>query len=390
MKDINTRQHVFCLGGLENTLAVARHARRSGADTMYFDSISTSAAFSRCVQFVPLTSADEPEIFSCLKKAKGQIAEESPLIFFNSDPFVRFALNHRKVLQKEFTFLLPSSKVIECALDKKRMVEIFPPHLLPIEYCVECSSDLSKLPLPVIVKPRDTSFGLPFKTKILETRQQAEDFAEHFGGMLEGFLFQEIVSNKPGRLVSIFFYRRTDRGFISVAIERERMNPSWGGVGCLIKKTEFLHTRMLEEVLQMAGYEGLGEIDLFETENSMIMFDLNVRLPGWAFFAEKCGIDLLGMYLEDLSRGALRKQGSRKTSRGAVIRAIDIINDAQTVFHPRKGLFASGKLTITEYLKSLKGVRGVYLFDMHDWGPFLHKIYDEFRVFLKKSRKGDT
>lgn len=368
---------------------MARHARRCGADTMYFDSISTSAAFSRCVQFVPLTSADEPEIFSCLKKAKGQIAEESPLIFFNSDPFVRFALNHRKVLQKEFTFLLPSSKVIECALDKKRMVEIFPPHLLPIEYCVECSSDLSKLPLPVIVKPRDTSFGLPFKTKILETRQQAEDFAEHFGGMLEGFLFQEIVSNKPGRLVSIFFYRRTDRGFISVAIERERMNPSWGGVGCLIKKTEFLHTGMLEEALKMIGYEGLGEIDVFETENSMIMFDLNVRLPGWAFFAETCGVDLLGMYLDDMSNGTLRSSRRREPCRASVIKALDILNDAEAVFHPRKGLIANGKLTVGQYLKSLKGVRGAYLIDFQDIGPFFHKFYDELRTFLCKKRKCD-
>ncbi len=381
--------HFVCLGGNENTLAVARYAHRCGSGAMYFDVTKTSAAFSRYVEYMPLMSSTGTEILSRLTITRKRLQEKTPLIFFNSDPFVRFALNFRQDLEKEFTFLIPSRKIIECALDKKRMPEIFPHHLLPEEYPIESSKDLDRLPLPVIVKPRDTSFGLPFKTKVLESRQQIEDFAERFGEELDGFLFQEIVTRRPGRLVSIFFYRRPDGRLHTIAIERERMNPFWGGVGCLIKKTEFLHDRLLAEALKEADYEGLGEVDVFETENSMIMFDLNVRLPGWAFFAEICGVDLLGMYLDDMSKGSLRAFHPRTPCRKSVIKAVDLLNDTEAVFHPRNGLIANGKLTVGQYLKSLKGVRGAYLIDSRDMGPFLHKFYDELRTFLRKRLKID-
>lgn len=370
-------KNIFCLGGHENTLALSRYASGLGIKTIYFDFDKTETSFSRRILFKKLGKMSEDEILSYLLEVKENLGGNKPFIFFNSDYFVRFANNHRSVLTDEFNFIIPDSKIIECALDKGRMDEILPVKLLPIRFPVKTTDQLLCLSPPLIVKPRDTSKETPFKTRILKSLTEFSNFANIYNGQFGNFLFQEVINEPGGRLISIFFYINPEGRFYSVAIERERMNPHWGGVGCLIKATKCEFAEQIEKVLRQMDYVGLGEIDVYESRGKITIFDLNVRLPGWAFFAKKCGADLMGMYLMDLSKGTLALTQRAVSNSDRSIKAIDLINDMEVVFHPRKGLLFNGKLTVGQYLKSLRGVRSFFIFNLFDFRPFFYKMMME-------------
>ena len=382
-----SKKYIFCLGGQENTLALARYGDKIGMKAIYFDFEKTPASFSKYVQFEKLERMTEDEVFSRVLNTKHNLREDKPFIFFNSDNFVRFAANHRLGLEREFNFTIPTQKIIECALDKSRMDEILPSDVLPVSFPVENRNQLLSLTPPLIVKARDTSRERTFKTMVLSSSSDFMSFAQKNDGNLKDFLFQRLVRERGGRLISVFFYRNTEGGFYSVAIERERMNPYWGGVGCLIKAIKWDFTEFIEKILRQMDYLGFGEIDLFEYEGKITIFDLNVRLPSWAFLAKILGVDLIGIYLRDLSNGAVSIVENKKENSNRCIKAIDLINDMEVVFHPRKGLLFKRMLTFKEYLNSIRDVRYFFIFNLIDFRPFLYKMMREFsNVFWKKNR----
>lgn len=131
-------------------------------------------------------------------------------------------------------------------------------------------------------------------------------------------------------------------------------------------------------------YVGLGEIDVYEFKGKITIFDLNVRLPSWAFFAKKCGVDLMRMYLRDLSKGTITLTERAASNSDRSIKAIDLINDMEVVFHPRKGLLFNGKLTVAQYVKSIRGVRCFFIFNIVDFRPFFYKMMMELLNTVRK------
>ena len=381
-----SREYIFCLGGQENTLALARYGSMLGVKVVYLDYEETPASFSRYVQFQKLERTTEKGILEQVLRMKHSIGADKPFIFFNSDNFVRFAFHHRPALAGEFDFIIPAQKIIDCALDKGKMNQILPEEVLPISFPVEGVDDLLRLIPPLMVKARDTSKQRTFKTLVLESRMHCGSFAQNNDGQLKDFLFQEVVKEVGGRLVSVFFYRDHEGRFCSVAMERERMNPYWGGVGCLIKVIRFEFIDLIREMFREMGYVGLGEIDLFESKGKITIFDLNVRLPSWAFLAKIAGVDLIGMYLRDLSGGAFNVIQRKKNNSKRCIKAIDLINDVEAVFHPRKGLFFKRMITLREYVKSVRSVRYFFIFNLVDFRPFFHKMIMEFANAFRKKR----
>lgn len=379
---MHSRKFIFCLGGLENTLALARYGNKIGMKVAYFDFEKTPASFSKYVHFQKLEKKTENEVLRRVLDMKYSLGEDKPLIFFNSDNFVRLVFNHRLILEEEFDFIIPAQKVIECALDKSKMNEILPGEVLPIRFPVEKTDDLLKLPLPSMVKVKDTSKKRTFKTVVLNSYSDVMTFAERNDGQLKDFLFQEVVKAPEGKLISVFFYRNNEGRFYSVAIERKRMNPHWGGVGCLIKAIKWDFTEFIEKILRQMDYVGLGEIDLFECEGKITIFDLNVRLPSWAFLAENSGVDLIGMYLVDVSNGVFGITKNNTSSSNKCIKAIDLINDLEAVFHPRKGLLFNRMLTFREYLNSIRDVRYSFIFSLIDFRPFFYKMIMELGNIL--------
>lgn len=374
---MRSKRYIFCLGGEENTLALARYGNKLGMKVVYFDFEKTAASFSKYVQFEKLDRMAENEVLTRVLNTKYKLGEDRPFIFFNSDNFVRFVFKYRLSLEREFNFTIPAQEIIECALDKSRMREILPWEVLPISFPVEKSRDLLSLAPPLLVKARDTSKERTFKTAILISNSDVIEFAGKNDGQLKDFLFQEVVKAPEGRLVSVFFYRNHLGRFYSVAIERERMNPHWGGVGCLIKAIRWDSTELIERMLDQMDYVGLGEIDLFECEGKITIFDLNVRLPSWTFLAKILGVDLIGMYLRDLSNGAFSVVENDMYNGNKCIKAIDLINDLEVVFHPRKGLLFNRMLTFREYLNSIRDVRYFFIFNSIDFRPFFYKMIME-------------
>lgn len=383
---MHLRENIFCLGGEENTLALARYGNKLGMRVVYFDFKKTAASFSKYVHFKKLEKVTGLENLKRVIETKFTVGEDKPFIFFNSDDFVRFGHNHRKNLASEFNFMIPRQKIIECALDKFKMGEILPVEVLPTSFVVEKVDELLRLTPPLMVKPRDTSEQIPFKTMILSSLYDLNNFVQRNNGQLEKFLFQNVVRDPGGKLVSIFFYRNPEGRFYSIAMERERMNPYWGGVGCLIKAIRSDLTELVEKMLQQMDYVGLGEIDLFESKGKITIFDLNVRLPSWAFLAKIAGVDLIGIYLRDLSKGAVNVIEIKNNNSNRCIKAIDVINDMEVVFHPRKGLLFKRMITLREYLNSIRNVRHFFMFNLIDFKPFFYKMAMEFINAFRKNR----
>jgi len=368
------QNQVLCLGGEENTLGLARYMSRFGFKTVYWDNNRTVASSSKHVLFSKLPPVSDTELLQRIVGLEKGLDGHKPLAFFNSDRFVRFGNTQRERLAEICTFLVPESRIIECALDKSRMAEIFPRELLADTFPVETHRDLVSINQPTVVKPKDTSEPMPFKTEILSTPAEFEHFGTKYAGQLGRFLFQELVGGPEARLVSIFFYRSPGGEVYSLSIERERMIPYWGGIGCLIRRTNCESVKSIEKALSGMGYVGLGEVDVCENQGRITVFDLNVRLPSWAFFAEKCGMDMIGLYSRDVMNGNL---GVKPVSTGLTGRngkAIDLINDFITVFHPKEGALVNRVLTPWQYLKSLRGVRHFYILSFKDLGPFLYRL----------------
>jgi predicted ATP-grasp superfamily ATP-dependent carboligase len=187
-------------------------------------------------------------------------------------------------------------------------------------------------------------------------------------------VFQEVLENNTGRLVSIFFYVSPVGEFRSVAIQRERMIPYWGGVASLISLTQSKSTRLIQRFLEDMNYCGLGEIDLYESKERIAIFDLNVRLSSWAFFAEKCGTDLIGPYMRDLGKGQLSFNNGTPGDKQGQLKAIDIMNDIFTSFHPKEGILVNNVITLRQYIRSLRGVKCFYILSLNDVFPFLYRL----------------
>jgi predicted ATP-grasp superfamily ATP-dependent carboligase len=368
------QNQVLCLGGEENTLGLARYMSRFGFKTVYWDNHRTVASSSKHVLFCKVPPVSDTDLLQRIVGLGKGLDGHKPLAFFNSDRFVRFGNAQREGLAERFAFLIPESRIIECALDKSRMAEIFPKELLADTFIVETHRDLVSLSQPVVVKPRDTSVPMPFKTEILSTPDELEQFGSKYEGKLGRFLFQELVGGPEARLVSIFFYRSPGGEVYSLSIERERMIPYWGGIGCLIRRTNCESAKAIEKALSSMHYVGLGEVDVCEGRGRITVFDLNVRLPSWAFFAEKCGIDLIGLYSRDVTNGNLGVKPVSTGLTGRNAKAIDLINDLITVFHPKEGALVNRALTPWQYLKSLRGVRHFYILSFKDFGPFLYRL----------------
>lgn len=368
------KNYVFCLGGAENTLGLARYMSRSGFKTVYFDDHHTIASFCKYLEFHKLSEMSDADLVRLILALEKDLRGNRQPIFFNSDRFVCFANKQRKNLEEKFAFLIPDSRVIECALDKSRMGEIFPSELLPNAFALQTYEDLLSVKQRIVVKPRDTSGPIPFKMKLLNSASDLAEFGNRYNAQLSDFLFQEVVGGPKTRLVSIFFYRSAGGQFYSVPIEKERMIPYWGGVGCLIRSSNCDSVEPIERALSQMGYVGLGEVDLCESQGRITVFDLNVRLPSWAFFAEKCGIDMVGLYSRDVTSGLCGRKivSSAVNCRNA--KAIDLVNDIITVFHPKEGLLVNRVLTPWQYLKSLHGVRYFYVLRFNDFAPFLYKL----------------
>jgi hypothetical protein len=125
------------------------------------------------------------------------------------------------------------------------------------------------------------------------------------------------------------------------------------------------------------NYVGIGEIDTLESPKKITIFDLNARLPSWTFFSEKCGIDLIGIYLRDTYGDSFENIHVCKNNLQGNIKAIDLINDFKTVFSPEKGLLFNGKITISEYFRSLLGIKYFYTLSLDDLHPFLYILKNE-------------
>lgn len=380
----NFRKYVICLGGYENTLAVARYVQKYGFKTLYYNFDETPASFSKYVQFRKLKKLPDEKVLYLLLKAEEHSGYKNPLIFFNNDYFVSFANKYREVLSKAFRFIIPDYDIIKCALNKSKMNQILPAELLPRSFMVETGNQYKNLTLPFLVKPKITSEETPFKTKRIISISDMTNFSKMFSNRFEDFLFQEIIDDPEGRLISVFFYRSPSGTFHSLAVERERMNPPWGGIGTLIKLANCNFIQLIECLLSQINYVGLGEIDTFSFRNKITLFDLNARLPSWAFFAEKCGKDLMGLYLKDLSDGSFTIKDDGSNQEENSIKAIDIINDLIVIFHPEIGILRNREISLKQYLKSLTNIRCFFIFNISDFRPFVFKLKTAFRNTFRK------
>jgi predicted ATP-grasp superfamily ATP-dependent carboligase len=378
------RNSILCLGGEENTLGLARYMSRFGLKTVYCDSRRTVASSSKHVVFWKLPCGSDADLLQRFARLGMGLDGHKHLLFFNSDRFVKFGNTQRESLAERFDFMIPDARIVECALDKSRMSEIFPKELLADNFPVETHGDLISINQPLMVKPKNTSEPMPFKTAILSTPAEIERFGRKYERQLTRFLFQELVGGPESRLVSIFFYRSPRGEVYTLSIERERMIPYWGGIGCLIQSTHCQSAMSIEKALSIMRYVGLGEVDVCETHDRTTVFDLNVRLPSWAFFAEKCGMDLIGLYSRDVLNGNYGVKVVSAGAPGGDVKAIDLINDIITVFHPKEGALVNGVLTPWQYLKSLRGVRHFYILSFKDLGPFLFRLGTTLKHLLAR------
>jgi D-aspartate ligase len=377
-----------CTTGLQTARIFARH--RVPVIGVAKDPAHSCCRTRACDRVVAADTAG-PGLVDALVRL-GQDVGRRMVLLPCTDPSVVLVSRAREALEPWFDFALPDVDTIETLVDKGSFYEFAQREGLPVPptYLVQSAEELiaaaGMLQFPVVVKPalKGPEWNRSSGAKAFRVENPTDLLAlyEQCAGWSDRLLVQEWIAGGDTDHYTCNCYFGVDGEPLVVFTTRKlRQWPPFGGEACLgVESRNDTVTAETIRLFKKAGYHGLGYLEMKRDARTgqYLIIEPNVGRPtGRSALAEAAGVELLYTLYCDLLGQPLPANREQKY-RGA--KWIHLRRDLQSsLYH-----WWRGELSVSEWLRSLRGLKTDALFAWRDPVPFWA---DLARVILNLRRK---
>ncbi len=320
-----------------------------------------------------------------------------PVLFITSDLHLTVILRCRAKLEAYFSMPYASLSTVEKLVDKILFYQVLDE--LKVSHAqTYLPKDLSTVQMiaphldyPFIIKPvQSARFSKKFGNKCLKINN-CKELLERYGEAIKGedrLIIQKEILGAERYLVYVYMNHES----VPLAVccyKKIRIVPIDYGNAVVCKtawEPEIID--MCVNVLTALNFSGLaeGEIQRDEIDGKLKLVEINARSTTEVRLAARCGKNMEYIaYMDMLGIAELVEPVNNQE-----ILWIDILGDLRAVFS-KDGYLSQGKITISQWLHSLRGKREFAYFNVADPLPFFILLWRFFRTFIfKKERFSDV
>jgi len=379
MRRVNS---AIVLGMFETGLGVGRSLGRSGIEVIGMDFKKDVGFHSRYInaRICPHPIDRENEFVDFLLEfGKKQI--ERPVIFVTSDDFLVSVSSNRDCLKRYFLMNFPDEKVIKAIIDKFQQYELVRSVGIPAPktFLPKSLKDISrirrKLNYPVFVKACEVnswrrSIGASIKGFVVNSDHEFEDAFQTIFERRSRAIVQEIVQGPDtNHFKACCYISQKGEFLLAFTLQKIRQQPIRFGVGAIVRSIHY--PKLLEigkRLFTALGYRGIGsaEFKLDEKDGELKLIELNPRYWQQNILADRCGMNFpLTDYLETTGQKPMVISDFREG-----IKWVNVYMDFNSYLSYRM----RKKITLSEWLSSLRGTKVFSDFASDDIQPALYEI----------------
>jgi D-aspartate ligase len=303
---------------------------------------------------------------------------EGWVVFPNSDQIVRVLSRNREVLQRFYRIPVPGWDVIKCVYIKENTYKIAHQNGIPAPktYYSTALEELleNDLPYPIVIKPsiRDNFYSkVKIKAFLVRNEDELIRIYRQVSEVIDPseILVQEFLQGGPKNLYSFCPFFKDGRVIAGIAGRRARQHPmDFGHSTTYAELVDIPEMKAVaERFLSLIGYYGVGEVEfMFDpNEGSYKLIEVNPRVWGWHSLAIYAGVDLPYMLYKDMLGQTIDPPAKVKD-----VRWTRLTTDIPTVALE----IAKGRMTIGEYLRTVKRGNRDAVFSIRDPLPFVAEL----------------
>lgn len=307
----------------------------------------------------------------------------------SNDHAVYTLAKHRLKLECYYKLVTSELEIIERIYDKLKLLDIAKNIDVPIpvtqSFCYENDPVLPSMRFPVITKGRNgLSFFKAIHKKALlsenedELRQQLRMIGQKFA--IDKTFTQELIPfDGSNKTISFTAFCVAGEIMSHWTGEKLREHPPRFGTATFAQSTyiEDCHIQSIS-LLKALNYTGVCEVEYLRDprDNKYKLIEINARTWLWVGLAKACGIDyakIIYDYANNISYNYLKDYRKK-------IRWINFITD----FPISVKLIFKGQLTLSQYIKSLCGIKVNAIFKITDPLPAFMIIIMGLYLYKKR------
>lgn len=300
------------------------------------------------------------------------------VVFPNSDETVYVLSKHKKVLSKYYRIPTPDWDIIKHVYIKKNTYQLAEGEGIPVPksyHAMNMDELLSQeIEFPVVMKPsiRDHFYGkAKSKAYLVKTRDKLKNTYERMCEFIDPseVLVQEFIPGGPKNLYSFCPFFKEGKVITSVMGRRARQHPmDFGHASTFVECVDIPRMRELgEKFLRLIGFYGIAEVEFMADprDNEFKLIEINPRLWGWHTLGIAAGVDFPYLLYKDMVGGEVEVQDPSRN-----MKWVRLVTDVPTVLLE----VARGRMTVSEYVRSMKGKKEFAVLSIDDPLPFIAEI----------------
>lgn len=381
----------FILGASNTSLGAVRSLGREGIPVIVLDpNFGSIGFFSRYGKGIvcPNSEENEDEYIDFLLALGKQLNSKGVLIS-GSDADIFAVLKHRDELERYYRFAMAEFEVVEKLTNKRKFYETLDKLDMPRPktYFPNGISAIDRISegitYPCIVKPIfSTNFGKDFSVKLFRAESAPELVKAYGKATSSGYevVIQEVI---PGSDVNIYgfcsYFNHNSEPLGIFIYKKLRGYPEGFGICSLVESAfEPEIIKLGTQLLQRINYHGISEVEFKKDvrDDKFKIIEVNARIWAQNSLAARCGVNLPYMAYKDTLGEDVEKVISKKEG----IKWLYMFEDIRSCFTS----MLKGKLSIIEWINSLRGEKEYIIFARDDPLPSLLYPFDISRSALER------
>ena len=287
-------------------LGVVRGFGRRGIPVVYIDSERVSVA--RYSKYIcrrlkcPSPSESEAGFISALLDFGKQL-DSRIVIIATADEYVLALSKHKKELEQFYIIPLPSFKIIQSLVSKKRLYRLLAEMRIPYPktYFPEGAEELRSMgrevDYPYIIKPE---YSLDFQEKflrkclVIKSPKQLDWAADKLKDKDLEVMIQEIIPGRELYNVCGYFNQKSEPVAVCGWDKIRQYPPDFGSGTYCISRWRTSPIDQVTRFLKSVGYYGVGEVELKKDPRDDVykLIEVNARTTSQNRLAAACGVDV--------------------------------------------------------------------------------------------------
>lgn len=375
------KKGAIIIGGDFQGLGIAQNLAALGIPVIIVDPDFCISRFSRSVRkcYKSPRLTDTEAFVSFLERLAIEKGLNRWVIYPTSDRAVFILSQFRDRLSKYYLIPTPEWEITKFAYDKKLTYQLAQQANVPVArtFFPENIDQLCQLSIdfPVILKPsiKENFFPLTKRKAIrANSKEELVRYYEYMNSIIDAseIMIQELIRGGPNNLYSFcsLFSGGVAKG--KLIAKRQRQHPMEFGNAttfaftCEVPEIEEFSIRILKEM----GYYGLSEVEFMydDKDGKYKLLEMNPRTWGWHTLGAAAGVNFSALLFADINNEPVCVTSFEKN-----VKWVRLVTDVPTVISE----VCKGRLSLADYVNSLKGKREFAVYSGKDPIPFIVEVF---------------